>query len=306
MSNSTHRIIGRFLQWLHFVAEGHVFNPLWHDRETRRKKRYKATYNSCMKYLDRYSDKISGIEPEPIDMTPEPERAFTIWFQGEENAPALVKSCFRSMRRHFEQELVVLDEKTLFQWITLPDFVIRKWKEGKISHAHFSDMCRIELLYNHGGLWFDATDFVTAPVPEYIMSEDVFMFLGGDKVGGSYAGVQNCFIRAKKGNPMFGIWREAMFEYWKEENSTVDYFVHHLLLGICIKVNQIAAGCFAKMAKRVQDPTHELWEAHAGDVYDEETFARLTGGSFFQKTTFKDKRLSPMKPGSIAEYVVNR
>jgi len=305
MSNSTSRIIGRMLQWLQFVAEGHIFNPLWHDRQTRRKKRYKATYNACMRYLDRYSDMASRIKPESIDMSPEPERAFTIWFQGEENAPALVKSCFRSMRRHLEQELVILDEKTLFQWISLPDFVIRKWKDGTITHAGFSDICRIELLYEHGGLWFDATDFVTAPVPEDIMNQEAFVFLGGDKVGGYYAGIQSCFMRAKKGNPLYGVWREAIFEYWKEEDSAIDYFWCHLLFCLCTKVNPIAAACFAKMEKRVQDPTHTLWGAHAGDEYDEETFASLTAGSFFQKTNFKDKRLAAIEPGSIAEYVVN-
>ena len=126
MSKAISRIAGRIRQWMYLVTFGHVLNPVWSGRQARRKKRYKATYASCMGYLERYVDAITKIKPQNADVSPEPERAFSIWFQGEENAPALVKSCFRSMRRHLEQELVVLDEKTLFDWIKLPDYVVRK------------------------------------------------------------------------------------------------------------------------------------------------------------------------------------
>lgn len=211
------------------------------------------------------------------------------------------------MRRHLKQELVVLDENTLFDWISLPEHIVRKWKEGKILHTQFSDICRIELLYRHGGLWFDATDYLTAPVPDYIMNQDVFMFMAGDNIDiiGTYAFIQSCFMRAKKGNPVMGVWREANSIYWREENSKIDYFVHHLLLKFCTQVNNIAASNFKKMIKLDQDPTHALWPDHADADFDEQTFADLTSGSFFQKTNYKDKRLESMKAGTMAEYIIN-
>ncbi len=306
MSSASGRFVGRIMQSLHLIVEGHILNPIWKDRDQRRKKRYKATYSSAMGYLRRYATAIRAINPEPLTTPDEPERAFTIWFQGEDNAPALVKACFRSMRRHLKQELVVLDEKTLFDWITLPDFIVRKWREGKIPHAHFSDICRVELLYEHGGLWFDATDFVTAPVPQYIMDEDFFVFMAGEKIRGCYSFIQNCFIRSRKGNPLLGVWREGKFIYWKEEDSKIDYFVHHLLFRLSTEVNETAAENFRKMPQIVQDPTHALWGDHCADTYDEETFEKLTSGSFFQKTNYKDKRLKPVKPGSIAEHIINQ
>lgn len=286
---------------------GHILNAPWRDREERRKTRYKATRQAALRYLSRYEDQIRDIKPAaPADMTPESEHAFTIWYQGEEQAPPLVKACFRSMRRHLKQPLVVLDEKTLFDWISLPDFIVRKWREGKIPHTQFSDICRIELLYQHGGLWFDATDFVTAPVPQYIMDEDVFLFMAGQKIRGSYAFIQSCFIRGKKGNPVLGVWREANFIYWKEENSKINYFVHHLLLLLSTQVNSIASSNFEKMPHVDQDPTHALWGDHCDDPYDEERFKQLTQDSFFQKTNYKDKRLNPLKPGTMAEHIVKQ
>lgn len=305
MSSKISRIIGRTMQQARLITMGHILNFPWRDRLERRKTRYKATREAALKYLRRYAPAIAKATPELVDMTPEPERAFTIWFQGEENAPALVKACFRSMRKHLKQELVVLDESTLFDWIQLPDFIVEKWRKGLIPHAHFSDMCRIELLYHHGGLWFDATDYVTAPVPQYIMDEDVFLFMGGSRIRGSYAHFQNCFIRAKKGNPLMGIWREANFAYWKEENSKINYFVHHLLLLTATRVNPIAMAEYEKMPKVDQDPTHALWGDHCIDPYTPETFSALTNDSFFQKTNYKDSRLKAVPQGSIAEYVLN-
>lgn len=271
----------------------------------RRRQRYVATHQSALWYLNKYRHFISSIQPENPKTEDEPERAFTIWFQGEENAPELVKACFRSMRRHLKQELVVLDENTLFDWITLPDYVIKKWKEGKMRAAHFSDICRVELLYQHGGIWLDATDFVTAPIPREIIDSDFFVFMSGEKIRGSYSFIQNCFIRAKKNNKLLGIWRSAILKYWENENSVINYFTHQLLFKVAIKYNPVASKLFSKMLKLDQDPTHTLWDEHCDDKYDEVVFKKLTSDAFFQKTNYKDKRLKNLKHGSIAEYVIN-
>lgn len=304
MSSSISRSLGRVMQQLHLIALGHVLNPFWDGRLNRRRRRYKATFSAAMGYLRRYAPEVSKLKSEPMAGDEEPERAFTIWYQGEDNAPDLVKACFRSMRRHLKQELVVLDANTIFDWITLPDYIVRKWKEGKIPHAHFSDICRIELLYQHGGLWFDATDYVTAPVPDYIMDEDFFLFMAGHKIRGSYSGVQNCFIRARKGNPLICIWRQAKQIYWREENSKINYFVHHLLLKLAVDNNPEAAELFALMPKVDQDPTHALWGDHATDTYSPQLFDELTRDSFFQKTNYKDSRLDSAAPDSIAQFIL--
>ncbi|MDE5968175.1 MAG: capsular polysaccharide synthesis protein [Muribaculaceae bacterium] len=304
MSSTISRSLGRIKQQLHLITLGHVLNPFWDGRLNRRRRRYQATRSAAMGYLRRYAPEVSKLKPEPMAGGNEPERAFTIWFQGEDNAPELVKACFRSMRRHLKQDLVVLDENTLFDWITLPDFIVRKWKEGKIPHTQFSDICRIELLYEHGGVWLDATDYVTAPIPQYIMDEDFFLFMAGSKIRGSYALIQSCFIRGKKGNELLSIWRAANNIYWKDENSKINYFIHHLLLNLAVDNNADAAELFARMPKVDQDPTHALWGDHATDTYSPQLFDELTRDSFFQKTNYKDSRLASAAPDSIAQFIL--
>ena len=298
------RQTGRMIQKLSLGLHGHILNPFWRDRDYRRRKRYEATATSVLGYLSRYKKAIRDCNPPAVSTADEPERAFTIWFQGEENAPELVKACFRSMRRNLTQELVVIDEKSIFSWISLPDYIIDKWRKGLISHTHFSDICRVELLYEHGGLWLDSTNYMTSPVPEYIMNEDFFVYMAGNRIRGNYGMIQNCFIRSRKGNRLLGVWRDAMFAYWKEEDDRIDYFVHQLLFRLSVETNEDARSLFTAMPKVDQDPTHALWEEHCTDTYDKEGFERLTSGAFFQKTSYKDERLKSAAPDSIAAYMM--
>lgn len=303
---ATERFLGRVRRQFTLVFFGHILNWPFRNRAARRKRRYDATRRSTLNYLKRYVPHIKEINPrKPADMTPEPERVFTIWFQGERNAPPLVKACFASMRRHLKQELVVLDEENLFDWVDLPEYVIEKWRSGKLSAAHFSDICRVDLLWRHGGVWLDATAFVTQPIPEWIMDEDFFIYMAGSKIRAYYSFVQNCFIRSRKGNELISIWRDAILHYWEDETSVVNYFTHHFLFNVAVENNPVAIEAFAKMRKEEQDPTHALWDSHSGDPYDEASFKELTKDAFFQKTSYKSATAKEPPAGSVAEKLIN-
>ncbi len=160
---------------------GHIFNPFWRARVDRRRIRTDVTATVVTNYFKRYLKTVKGVPEVKVIKNDKNDKIWTIWLQGEENAPALVKACFRSVRKHCSQELVVLDEKTIFDYIELPDEIVQKYKDGKIAHAHFADICRVELLYRHGGYWLDATGFVTAPIPKWIQDQDFFVYLAGCK-----------------------------------------------------------------------------------------------------------------------------
>lgn len=283
---------------------GHILNPFWKSRMERRKVRGEVIASKVCAYLDRYVPYFESL-PEDEPVRQEKERIFSIWFQGEEVAPPIVKACWRSMRKHCKNELVILDSKTIFDWITLPDYIVDKWKRGKIGYAHFADICRIELLYKYGGLWLDSTDYVFADMPEWLMEQDFFVFMSGRKQRGFYSFIQNCFIRSKKSGYLIKAWREAVFTYWKYENSAIDYFVHQLLFRKVVENNLPASRLFEKMPKFVQDPTHTIWFEHASDPYDEELFKELSEAAVFQKTEYKSSNATAPNPGSFAEKLIN-
>ncbi len=296
---------------LQILTYGHLLNPLWHSHDDRRRRRKSVIADAKMKYLRRFLTFVKEMPvPEPYHTdhdTRDEERAFTLWLQGEDQAPPIVRSCIRSMRRHISLPLEALDEKNLMRRISLPDHIIEKWKKGVISRTHFSDICRIELLYEHGGIWADATDFFTAPVPDDILARDFFLFMAGDniKLGGTHAFVQSCFIRAKKGNPLIAMWRQLVFEYWKEEDTLIDYFTLHFLFRLLVENNEEAGRLFSAMPRLNSDLTHVLWWQLKDEKYTQELYRENTEQSFFQKTTYKDASARTPLPGSVAEYLIN-
>lgn len=295
-----------FLVRMKFMLLGHILNPLWHSRERRRKRREHYALQLYEHYLGRYIPFIKGLHADPpAEYDPSTERVFSIWFQGEQNAPRIVKRCFESQRRFSRLEQVVLDDSTLFDWITLPDYIMEKRRKGKIGAAHFADICRVELVYRYGGVWMDATDLMVTEFPQWMLDSDFFIYMAGEHVGGSYSYVQNCFFRAKRGNPLIKMWRDAIFEYWRNERKAINYFFHQILFKVVVHNNEEAARLFAQMPKMVQDPTHTIWHKLKNDPFDRETYDRLCREAVFQKTDYRSEAAKNPIPGSYADYIIN-
>lgn len=295
--------IARFFAMTDIAIRGHICNWPWRSRVHRRTVRSDVISQVIPKYFKRYLPAAAAIKERKVINNDKNDKIFTLWLQGEDKAPPLVQACFRSVRRHCKQELVVLDEKTVFDYITLPDYIMKKRKEGKISHAHFADICRVELLYQHGGYWLDSTGFATSEIPQWIADEDFFVYLTGLQAGSPYSFMQNCFIRARKGAYLLDAWRAMIFEYWKHENSNFDYFMHQLLFKTLVMNDERAKKYFEKMPHVAQEPTHALWWAYHDKPFDKKTFDKVTSGSFFQKTTYQQAK-NPKK-GTFAYEMIN-
>lgn len=280
--------------------EGHVLNPLWLPRDERRQRRFDAFGRVIAGYVKRYLP--SGIAETPA--VSGDEKIYSIWFQGEENAPELIRSCFATIRRHCPQELVVLDEKTIFDYITLPEEIVAKFRDGKMKYCHFADICRLELLHRYGGWWIDATCFLTGPVPEWISEQDFFMYMAGRKVHGNYSFVQNCFIRARKGDYLLEAWRAMILDYWMHEDCRIDHFQHQVMFKVLVENDPVAAAHFGRMTKMDQYPTHIIWYERPDQPYDAAVLDDITGqGLFFQKTTYRTT--DAVVPGSFRDFIVN-
>ena len=286
------------------ALHGHILNWLWRSREHRRAVRSDVISRIIPDYFKRYLPAAAAIPERAVVHDDKNEKIFTIWQQGEENAPDLVKACYRSVRRNCKQELIVLDDNTFERYITLPREIIDKYRAGKIARAHFADICRVELLYEHGGFWLDSTGFVTAPIPDWIIEQDFFVYLAGQHVGSPYSFMQNCFIRARKGAYLLDAWRAMIIDYWMHENHNFDYFMHQLLFKTLVQNDARAKKYFAEMLHVDQDPTHMLWWDYRDKPFDKDTFDRVTAGAFFQKLAYRGAD-TPV-PGSFADEMINK
>lgn len=292
---------GRMIAYLtKVVLLGHVLNAPWAGRLKRRRRRGEVTRKAVLDYLQPYVPAVRNVVEDPVVSKGE-RRVFSVWLQGEAAAPPLVRACLDSIRSRCGVEFVLLDGNTLFDWIDLPEDIVRKWKEGRMKAAHFIDICRLELLYRYGGVWMDATDYLDAPLPDWLWEQDFFVYRSGNTLRGFYCGIQNCFIRAGKGSYLLKAWREAVLAYWAREDSAVDYFLHQLLFMLCVRENDRCARLFASMLQLEQDPTHVLWYQHADAPYDEALLHAICAEALFQKTDYKSAPAANPVPGSFAD-----
>lgn len=162
------------------------------------------------------------------------------WWQGETSMPPMVKKCYELAKVHAPQNhpVVLLTKENYKQHVTIPKHIIDKVKSKTITLTHFSDIVRVSLLYEHGGLWMDATLYSAGAFPERLFEQSFFSVRTPDD--GQW--VSRClwtgfFMGGIKGHPLFGFMRQLFFDYWKEHDELLDYFL--IDLGIAMAYDNI-------------------------------------------------------------------
>ncbi|CDA10659.1 capsular polysaccharide synthesis protein [Intestinibacter bartlettii] len=187
-------------------------------------------HNEILKYiLKKYTYIIEKYQQE--DETAENSRKQNIWIcwlQGEELAPQLVKNCIDSIRRHANNhEVILITIENYKDYIKIPNYILDKYQKGIISNAHFSDIIRMKLLRDYGGLWIDATVFCTKDIPNGVFDK-VFFSCKSPKVETNYiSGFQwtSFIIGGKKNSLFYRYILDFYLEYWKNEDMIIDYLL---------------------------------------------------------------------------------
>lgn len=276
-----------------------VLVPFWKTRKERWARRNRITAELSEQYLRHMPVTVpENCIPERMPR----EYVFSMWLQGEDKAPKIVKSCWESIRRHSGKELVVLDADSIGGWIDLPEGFLDRWRAGKIKSCHVADLCRVELLWKYGGYWMDATDYMCRPMPDFIDREPFFMYMSDE--GWNFF-IQNCFIRAYAHHPLMGAWREIIRTYWENHTRAFDYFLPHRLFRHMVLSNDRVADLFSRMPQICHDVTQVFWENYRDKPFDERIFQEITSEGAFQKLEYNSLSAREPLSGTFADYIVN-
>lgn len=207
------------------------------------------------------------------------------WFQGMDNAPDLVKKCYQSVvKNNPDKKVIVITEKNISDYVTFPEYIVTKWKQGVITHTHMTDLLRLELLITYGGLWLDATVLCTGIAPEYFFDSDLFFFQtlkpGRD---GHASYISSWLMEAKTNNKILMATRELCYEYWKANNTMWDYFLLHDFMSIVLEKYEED---WKKIIQRDNATPHILL-LRLFDKYDEKMWAAIKDQTQFHKLTYK-------------------
>ena len=162
------------------------------------------------------------------------------WFQGLENAPELVKACYNSVLKNYkDKEIIVLTEENYEQYVDIPEYILKKWKKGYITFAHFSDILRIELLSKYGGLWLDSTIFTTKK-SELVFNENIELFVFKqvdlDRKNSLSVVASNWLIYGNKDNNIINLTKKLLYYYWKDYNYAINYNIFHIFFKLATEV----------------------------------------------------------------------
>ena len=158
-------------------------------------------------------------------------KVWICWFQGEQNAPDIVKACIKSIRRHLsDREIIILSDKNITEYLDIPDYI--KDKIGKsITLTHYSDIIRVMLLNRYGGLWLDATTFCTSKnFADYILTLPLFAYQNIDMMRRDIIPIvaESWMIYSKSNQRILLMVEKLLLEYWKNESSLINYFLLHI------------------------------------------------------------------------------
>ncbi|MGV3354315.1 capsular polysaccharide synthesis protein [Streptococcus orisratti] len=250
-----------------------------------------------VKYL-RISDSLQSTERES-------EYIWVLWFQGFENAPEIVQNCYQSVQEYAKKSgkiLVSLDENNLFEFVTLPEFILDKWKSGIIGDAHFSDLCRLSLLSQYGGIWIDSTVLLTDDIDNDILESNFFVFQSSP-LDISSTKISNWFIYAKyPKNRIIESMNLTLLNFWKKNNKIGDYFIFHLFFSLLIETDELK-GEFDKCLFQSNIYPHLLYQK-INNNYNESEFLSILNLTSIHKLSYKnlDKKIS----GTYYQYILER
>lgn len=256
-------------------------------------------------YLDIYKEKVVELY-ENMPKTPGKNKdilvdntIFTAWFQGTENAPRIVQRCIESLSK-LGRPIVVITLENLSDYIELPAYILEKYKKGIISDTHLSDIVRITLLEQYGGVWIDSTVYIADNVPDYMINN--FWAFKQSKQLKEVRMSGNWWLSAEHGNTIIKKMKSFLYVYWKYEVVLYDYYIFHIMWAKIIGESEKNTITWNRLITRYTDSTHLLVNKFC-DEFNEVEWKYMKQISPVFKCTYKFG--NNLNPNSYYSYLIN-
>lgn len=202
---------------IHLVKDYEIRKILWQKRAAQKVRKY-------MRFADTAPEGLRYGEckyENPI---------WIYWNTGIENAPEIVKRCYESVVRYSEQEVILLSEGNISNYIGFPKYIEEKKNAGMIPMAGYTDLMRFALLEHFGGTWIDATVLLTGPIPRPILSSGFFAFRNALGLLDNPVLFPAWLIHSEKSHPLITQIRNVAFAYWTKEKHVIEYLLPNLII----------------------------------------------------------------------------
>lgn len=155
-----------------------------------------------------------------------------MWWQGFDDCPPIVEKCLASVKRNAGKHPVMMLSKNNFrEYIDIPKEMEEKILNKVKCIAYLSDIIRFGLLSTRGGIWLDATIYVSQPITSWPMSLYSIRHATGNPrfVLDGYRW-SSFMVAAAPNEVMPTFVYKALLAYFKENDALIDYFLTDYLI----------------------------------------------------------------------------
>ena len=264
-----------------------------------------------------FTNKIETEQIKPKKTFNNEKIIWQFWGQGWdfEKLPDVVKISYKSVEKYKKDyEIIHLDMSNINDYLEIPAYILKKVENKKMGFAHFTDIIRLALLYNYGGVWIDATILLTDYLPQEYFEMDYFMFQRDDNLENKKdwedyddfyfswnnemkVRVLNSIIFAKKNNEIIKTLLDMLLIFWEHNDLVPNYFFFQVLY-----TESIENYYKKKQCKIVSDTlTHELIRVWF-DKFSQEKLDEITKRNNVHKLTYKIDSGKRDTKGTFLDY----
>lgn len=234
---------------------------------------YRLTYRMFKKKAYFYSQKRQLYQTVPY--------IWVFWWQGVKNMPTVVKNCYNQLQKQRgEHEVILLDEFNFAKYVSIPDFILEKVHERKITLTHFSDVLRFYLLSQYGGWWIDVTIFTCQEIklenrPYTVMQPHSNRYISEGKWA-------SFLWYLPPNHPFANYMKDCLTDYWTFHDKIITYLFMDYLIRLFYEISSP----FAKEIDSLQIESPQLYffqdKASMAD-YEPVEWQRLISQNRFMK-----------------------
>jgi len=241
--------------------------------------------NLYRKYSKKYRNIIKGGDhtSAATDAT-FPKIIWWCWLQGYDQAPELAQCCYESLKQNIKgYDIKIVTFENLPDYITLPDYIVKKFNNGIISATHYSDIIRLELLIQYGGIWIDSTVLCTDNEMCTVIENAPLFVYQILLSGGNSSLASNWLISSKPRSPVLKLTKDLLLEYWKHHNMLEHYYLFHSFFSMALRE-------YPEIWKQIpvyNNVSPQMLLRELTSTYSDERYTTLKKFSSFHKLSYK-------------------
>lgn len=222
-------------------------------------------------------------------------KIFFFWLQGVDGMPPLVRACYEKILKSNGDSVQLITSRNIKQWVTLPEYLYEKLDKGIITYTHFSDILRVALLSQHGGLWVDATCWIPSRIPEWVRNCPCFSphHNENDWVGW-------CQGTNLTHSSFYDSVLDVFCRYWKQEELLIDYLFIDYVMRIIMDSQP------DELQKWQGIPINNIGRSWLfpllNQKFDQEKYDKLLSENFIFKLSYKNKYREFTPAGELTFY----